>query len=187
MRVISGRARGTNLYSLNGIDTRPTLDRIKESLFNIIHNKIANSYVLDLFSGSGALGIECISRGAKQVVFCDKSFEAIKVIKKNLEKAKMEKEALIINKDYITCLEQMHKKQFEFDLIFIDPPYESEYVKIATDKIIELQLIKNSGIIIIETDDEKRIITDLENKKDINIYDVRKYGRVKLIFINRKG
>ena len=88
MRIISGRARGTKLYTLEGENTRPTLDRVKESLFNIINNKIEDSVVLDLFAGSGAIGIEFLSRRAKQVYFCDKSSKAVAMIEKNLKKTK---------------------------------------------------------------------------------------------------
>lgn len=187
MRVISGRAKGCKLYSLEGIATRPTLDRVKESLFNIIHDKILNSCVLDLFSGSGSLGIECISRGSKKVVFCDKSFEAIKIIKRNLEKTKFEKEAFIINKDYLEALKQLKDQNVEFDLIFVDPPYETDYARIAVEEIIKLSLIKQNGLMIIETDDEQKVSEELADIENINIYDLRKYGRIKLIFINRKG
>ena len=86
MRIISGKARGTKLYTLEGTNTRPTLDRVKESIFNIIQSEIDGAQVLDLFAGSGAIGLECLSRGAEKAVLCDKSKEAIDIIKKNIEK-----------------------------------------------------------------------------------------------------
>ena len=181
MRVISGIARGTKLDSLEGLATRPTLDRVKESMFNIIQNKIENACVLDLFSGSGALAIECLSRGAKEAYFCDKSKDAIKIIKKNIEKTHFESKTVIINKDYLKCLDEINKK---FDIIFLDPPYESNFAEEALKVIIKKELLNNDGIIIFETD--KKDISNIE-KLDINIYDLRKYGRVELIFLNRKG
>ena len=95
MRVISGTARGTNLETLEGNNTRPTLDRVKEALFNIIQCNIVDANVLDLFSGSGALGIEALSRGAKACIMCDKSYEAIQIINKNIRKTHLEEKAKV--------------------------------------------------------------------------------------------
>ena len=99
MRVISGSARGTVLHSIEDISTRPTLNRVKESLFNIIQNDIEDTTVLDLFAGSGAIGIEFLSRRAKQVYFCDKSSKAVAMIEKNLEKTKLKEKAIVYEKD----------------------------------------------------------------------------------------
>jgi len=152
MRVISGSARGTVLHSIEDISTRPTLDRVKESLFNIIQNDIEDTTVLDLFAGSGAIGIEFLSRRAKQVYFCDKSSKAVKNIK--------------------------------FDIIFLDPPYKEEFALDAIEKISNLQLLKDDGIIIIETDEPERDINRINNMNiNYKIYDLRKYGRVSLIFL----
>lgn len=182
MRVISGLARGTKLDSLEGLTTRPTLDRIKESMFNIIQNKIDGAHVLDLFSGSGALAIETLSRGATKAYLCDKSKEAINIIKKNIQKTRFEDKAVIINKDYLKCLNVLEDEKF--DIIFLDPPYQSNFAETALKIIIQKDLLDENGIIIFETD--KNDIKDIE-KLNINIYDLRKYGRVKLVFLNRKG
>ena len=99
MRVISGTARGTKLSSIESIKTRPTLDRVKESLFNILQDKIKDKIILDLFAGSGALGIEALSRGAQKAYFCDINYDAIKILKQNLDKTKLTQKAIIINKD----------------------------------------------------------------------------------------
>lgn len=183
MRVVSGKARGTNLYSLEGNNTRPTLDRVKESLFNIIQRKLDRAKVLDLFARSGALGIEAISRGAETVTFCDKSIDAIKIIKKNIEKTHFEKQSKIINKDYEKCLQILDDK---FDIIFLDPPYKEDLAIKAVEVILKKNLLAENGIIIIETDEEKRELRKLE-KININVYDLRKYGRINLLFLNRKG
>ena len=150
MRVISGSARGTVLHSIEDISTRPTLDRVKESLFNIIQNDIEDTTVLDLFAGSGAIGIEFLSRRAKQVYFCDKSSKAVAMIEKNLEKTKLKEKAIVYNKDYIDCINTV--KNIKFDIIFLDPPYKEEFALDAIEKISNLQLLKDDGIIIIETD-----------------------------------
>ncbi len=183
MRIISGQARGTILYTLEGDSTRPTLDRVKESLFNIIQSKIKESIVLDLFAGSGALGIETLSRGAKKLVLCDKSKQAINIIKKNLEKTRLSKNAIIINDDYKNAIKKMEDK---FDIIFIDPPYMEDIAVKSVKDIIENNLLNEEGLIILETDDEQREIQQLQ-KINVNVQDLRRYGRVKLIFLNRKG
>lgn len=185
MRVISGTARGTLLYSLDGNSTRPTLDRVKEALFNIIQNNIQDAYVLDLFAGSGALGIEAISRGASKAVFCDSSNKAIEIIKKNIEKTHVNSKSQVIKENYKRTLQILEKKE-KFDLIFIDPPYADDIAVDAIKDIVEKDLLAEDGIIILETDEEKRELKNLDNI-DINVYDLRKYGRVKLIFLNRKG
>lgn len=183
MRVISGTAKGTCLESLEGNKTRPTLDRVKEALFNILQSDIRDAYVLDLFSGSGALGIEALSRGAKFCVMADKSSDAIKIITRNLQKTKLQEKAKIVKNDYIKTLNSLNQK---FNLIFIDPPYAEDIAVNAIKHIIELELLAEDGIIILETDEEERELENLK-KINVNVYDLRKYGRVKLIFLNRKG
>lgn len=183
LRIISGKARGTILYSLKGGNTRPTLDRVKESLFNIIQVNVLEARVLDLFAGSGALGLEAISRGAKQVTFCDKSREAIQIIKKNVKKTHFEKYSEIMQADYLECIGQLKGL---YDVIFIDPPYKNNIAVNSIEKILQRNLLSESGIIVLETDEEERELKSLD-KIDINIMDIRKYGRVKLIFLNRKG
>ena len=183
MRVISGTARGTKLNSIDELSTRPTLDRVKESLFNIIHDKIEDSTVLDLFSGSGAIGIEFLSRGCKKAYLCDKSNKAINMIHQNLEKTKLLENAVVLNTDYQKCLQDLAKKGITFDIIYIDPPYKDDIAVDSVKMILSLKLLKKEGIIIIETDEKNR---ELENLKelDIEIYDCRKYGRANLIFLN---
>ncbi|MCI8273343.1 MAG: 16S rRNA (guanine(966)-N(2))-methyltransferase RsmD [Clostridia bacterium] len=184
MRIISGRARGTKLYTLEGTETRPTLDRVKESIFNIIQGEIENSDILDLFAGSGAIGIEMLSRGASKAVLCDKSKQAIEIIKKNIEKTHMEKYVELYNLDFEKMLDKLNGN--EFDIIYLDPPYNTNYIKKSLNKIIETNLIKREGTIIVETDDELRILEDIKNIK-IEIIDKRKYGRATIIFLKRQA
>ena len=183
LRIISGKARGTKLDTLEGLDTRPTLDRIKESLFNILQNKIYESKVLDLFAGSGALGLETLSRGANEAILCDNSYKAIKIIKNNIAKTHCEKQTKVINNDYKETLEML--KNEKFDIIFLDPPYESQFDIQALKIIIENDMLSKEGIIVLETDNEKEKKENLD-KLDINVCDLRSYGRVSLFFLNRK-
>lgn len=180
MRIISGIARGTKLYTLDGNNTRPTLDRIKEPLFSIIQNNIKDAIALDLFSGSGALGLEALSRGAKKAILCDKSYEAMDVIKRNIDKTHFEEKTEVFYGDYKKCLDKLNEK---IDLIFIDPPYKLNIAVKAVDIILKKDLLAKDGIIVLETDDEQREIGQLESL-NINIKDIRTYGRVKLIFLN---
>ena len=184
MRIISGTAKGTKLYTLEGNNTRPTLDRVKESLFNIIQNQIKDAIILDLFAGSGALALESLSRGAKYAYLCDNSKTAIQIINKNIIKTRFEEKTKILNKDYKKNIENIKER---FDIIFIDPPYELNIGVKSIKLILENHILKEDGIIILETDDDIREIKQLEELENITIYDLRKYGRVKLIFLNRKG
>ena len=180
MRIISGNARGTKLYTLEGENTRPTLDRVKESLFNIIQNKVEDSIVLDLFSGSGAIGLEALSRGAKKAILCDNSKQACEIIKKNINKTHLEGKTTIYNMDFRELLKTKIKERC--DIIYLDPPYRTNYAIEAIQIILELKLIKENAIIVIETDEKEKIIGQLE-KVDCKIIDSRKYGRAYLIFI----
>ena len=185
MRVISGVARGTKLNSIDSLETRPTLDRVKESLFNIIQNRIEDSVVLDLFAGSGAIGIEFISRGCKKAYFCEKSTSAFKMICQNIEKTRFLDKSEIFKQDYRKCLEHLKAKNIKFDIVFIDPPYKEDLAVDAVKSIIKLDLLQENGIIIIETDEKERELKELENIQ-VEVQDLRKYGRVHLIFLNRK-
>jgi len=184
MRVISGKARGKKLISLEGTNTRPTLDRVKEALFNIIQFDIENKNILDLFAGSGAIGIEAISRGAKSVTFCDNSSEAIKVIKTNVQNTRSIEQSTILQKDYITALKYLAERQAKFDIIYLDPPYKTDFANIAIEQIINLNLLSKDGIIILETDDTKKE-EEIKNE-GIEIFGKRKYGRAILIFIRKE-
>lgn len=180
MRIISGKARGTKLYTLDGTATRPTLDRVKESLFNIIQNDIEDSTVLDLFSGSGAIGLEFLSRGAKRAVLCDSSKDAIKIIKQNVQKTHFEEKVEVYNMEFTKLVERLQNQKF--DIIYIDPPYATDFIKISLEKIIEYEFVNENTKIIVETDDETRILNQIE-KMDVEITDKRKYGRATIIFL----
>ena len=186
MRIISGSMRGTKLFTLEGLNTRPTLDRVKEALFNILNFELPDSNVLDLFAGCGALSLEALSRGAKKAVLCDNSNEAINVIKKNIEKTRTQDKVEVYKMHYEKVLEKMKNEKQKADIVFLDPPYDSDFAEDAAKKIIQFDLLEESGIIIIETDKLEKVLSNIDNEL-LQIYDTRKYGRVSLIFLKRKG
>lgn len=186
MRIISGTARGTKLFTLEGLDTRPTLDRVKEPLFNIINFDLEDAVVLDLFAGSGALGLEAISRGAKKVFLCEKNRNAANIVEKNIEKTKFQDQAILIRNDFEKAISFIEQQNEKIDVVFIDPPYKTDLIKKSLEKILDSDILNGEFIIIAETDEPERILKDI-NTLNINVFDTRKYGRVSLIFLNRKG
>ena len=187
MRIISGSARGTKLFTLDGYETtRPTLDRVKEALFSKINMKLSETIVLDLFAGCGAIGLESISRGANKAYLVDNSGKAIKIIKQNVDKTKFNDNVIILQEDYLKALSKIKEEKVKFDFVFLDPPYKTDFAIKATKYIIDNELLQDDGIIIIETDIEEIVLTELANIP-IDIIDVKKYGRVTLVFIRRKG
>lgn len=175
MRIISGKNKGRKLKTLEGMNTRPTADRVKESLFNILNNKFIDSVVLDLFAGSGALGLEALSRGANRCVFVDSSKEAIKIIQENIKACRFDEQSTVLNMDYLVAMQKLTKQKF--DIIFVDPPYLNNIELVVLDKIKSLLL--DDGILIIETD-EKTLLPESINGLVKN--DERKYGRTILHF-----
>ena len=176
MRIVGGKYRSRVLAEFTGEDVRPTSDRAREALFNILFTKPQNARVLDLFAGSGALGIESLSRGAREVVFNDLSKSSLAILKKNLTTLKVEigREAVLKNYDYSACLDSLLG---QFDLIFIDPPYRFDYGQKALEKIAQKGLLAKGGIAVYERDRPfEGEIQGLEK------YDDRKYGKTYLTF-----
>ena len=149
MRVITGLARGCRLETLSGDTTRPTAEKVKESLFSAIQFDIEGRRVLDLFAGSGQLGIEALSRGADYCVFVDKNAEAVQVIKRNLQHARLFEKAQVLGTDAVAYLARPTDR---FDLVFLDPPYAAELLLPILDKVSGI--VKDGGIIVCETDRE---------------------------------
>lgn len=172
MRIISGKYRGLKLYEFDGGDVRPTADRVKESLFNILYDKITGARILDLFAGSGNLGIECLSRGAKFVVFNDISRESCSLINKNLSKIK-DNNYKVYNLDFSSCLARADK----FDIVFIDPSYKSEKGTEALEILAENKILNENGIAVYERD--RSFEGDI---KGLKVIDERKYGKTFLTF-----
>ncbi len=178
VRVISGSARGLKLNTPGDDRVRPTTDRVKESMFNIVQDWVYDSQVLDLFAGSGALGIEALSRGASQAVFCDNSLDSIKIIKSNIEKARVVDRSQIVSGDFKRCLRDMEAKNQSFDMIFVDPPYYKELFEEVLDTIRACKILKKDGIVIVEHD-AKRPIGQVEG---LEVYKEKKYGITMLTF-----
>ena len=186
MRVISGRFKGKKLLLPKDKNTGPLKDLVKESIFNLLEhsNKIninlKNSTILDLFSGSGSFGIECLSRESKHVCFFENYFKAIKVLEKNLLLLKNEKKFQIFKEncfEYFNSDNQINKK---FDIIFIDPPYKEIKINMLIERIIYKKLLKKNGILIIHRHKKDKVVIT----EKINIFDTRSYGVSKVYFAN---
>ena len=182
MRIIGGTMRGTKLFTLEGDNTRPTLDRVKEALFSKINFNLQDAIVLDLFAGSGALGLESLSRGAKKSYLCDQSRDAIKIINQNIEKTRTKEKIVLLNCDYKKALEEFKKLNVKFDIVFLDPPYKTNFAEDAAKLIMELELLNEDGIIVLETDNKEKVIENLDTEI-FEINDIKRYGRVYLLFL----
>jgi len=178
MRVISGKFRGIKIPSPKEEIVKPTLDRIKENIFNIIQFDIENSEVLDLFCGSGALGVECLSRFAKDVTFVDNNKQNIEFLKEFLKKLKVENFSVICA-DYFEVLKKSAENEKKYDIIFLDPPYDSNLAEIAIQKIFKFGLLKDNGKIIWEhalEHDTSKFVHKIKQSKT--------YGKIKIDFIS---
>lgn len=147
MRVISGTAKGVSLKTPSGMETRPTTDRVKEAVFSIIQFHIPGARILDLFGGTGQLGIEGLSRGANSAVFVDRREEACALIRENLRRTKLEGSARVVRSDYLTYMKRTKEK---FDIIFLDPPYVEDFLENSLIRITEIDILQSGGIIVAE-------------------------------------
>jgi 16S rRNA (guanine(966)-N(2))-methyltransferase RsmD len=170
MRIISGIRRGHKLYEFKGDDVRPTTDRVKENLFNIIQEHIPSARCLDMFAGSGALSMEAISRGASEAVCVDIDARSIDIIRKNVQSLGFSENCKIVN---MSCFDYIRKDVGKFDLIFLDPPYNKNFIEPVLCQIIENDILDEDGMIVLESDD-----TDFHGELEgLDIYRQRKYGR----------
>jgi len=184
MRVIAGTAKRIQLKTIEGMDTRPTTDRIKETLFNMISEYLADSRFLDLFSGSGAIGIEALSRGAAFAAFVEQNPKAVKCIRDNLKATKLEARANVFATDVISALRRMEGKE-KFDYIFMDPPYDQLLEKQVLEYLHNSELLSEDGLIIVEAS----LDTDVEYIEKLGFSIVREkvYKSNKHIFIEREA
>ena len=180
MRVITGKARGINLKTPEGLQTRPTTDRVKEALFSVIQFDVPTAKVLDLFGGTGQLGIEALSRGAKWAVFVDESEKACKLIRENLKRTHLEQEGTVLRSDYLAYLRRCTEK---FDIILLDPPYAEVFLENALKCITEIDILETGGIIVTERPVGKELPYEFEGYTRSKDY---KYGNT-LITLYRKG
>ena len=179
MRVITGKARGVQLKTPDGMLTRPTADRVKEALFSIINFDLPGAAVLDLFGGTGQLGIEALSRGAKSATFIDAREDACRIIRENLKRTKLETQGRVVRSDYLAYLKRCREK---FDIILLDPPYAEVFLENALKCITEIDILQSGGIIVAERPVEKELPFEFEGYTRSRDY---KYGKT-LLTIYRK-
>ena len=178
MRVISGLYKGRVIDGFDIDGTRPTQDRVKESLFGSIQDYVEDSIVLDLFSGSGNLGIEALSNGAKECYFVDNNKEAIKVINNNLSKINITSN--VLHKDFKDALEYFKSNNIKFDLVFLDPPYKDDYIDYSINYLLENNLLNDNSIIVAEF--ENNIKADYE---ELKIKKEKKFGYKKIVIFKK--
>ena len=179
MRVITGKARGVQLKTPEGMLTRPTADRVKEALFSIINFDIPGANVLDLFGGTGQLGIEALSRGAKRSVFVDAREEACQLIRENLRRTKLAQDGTVIRSDYMDYLNRCRET---FSIIFLDPPYAETYLENALKRITEIDILQTDGIIVTERPVGKELPCEFDGYQRSKDY---KYGKTLLTIYRR--
>lgn len=180
MRVITGKARGVQLKTPDGLLTRPTSDRVKEALFSIINFEIPGAKVLDLFGGTGQLGIEALSRGAESAVFVDAREDACKLIRENLKRTKLEQSGRVVRSDYLDYLGRCKE---QYTIIFLDPPYAEVFLENALKRITEIDILQSDGIIVTERPLGKELLWEFEGFTRSKDY---KYGKT-LLTIYRKA
>ncbi len=176
MRIISGKFKGTQLNSFEFDNIRPTTDRVRENIFNKIAFDIKESYVLDLFGGTGAVSLEFISRGAK-VVTVDNNENSVKLIKKNFEKCKTPANLMFC--DYKKALKMLKEKGQKFDFVFLDPPFESQFGQVAMQLISDYDLLNSDGVIIFEHLTGKKF----DIPENFEIKDEKKYGTISVSYL----
>lgn len=169
LRIIAGIYKNRKLELPPSNITRPTMDRVREAVFSSIDSDITNSVFLDLFSGSGIIGLEAISRGALKVYLNDASNKAIEVIEKNVNSLNCAKNVVISKKDYSTCLNDLSSDHIKFDIVYIDPPYEMKLIKKILDKLVELNLLNDNALVIFESLEEGFV----DERFNLKVY---KYG-----------
>ena len=180
MRVISGKARGVTLKTPEGIKTRPTADRVKEAMFSIIQFDLPGAKVLDLFGGTGQLGIEALSRGAASAVIADQDRIACNLIRENLKRTKLEEQASVVQSDYAAFLRNYRGK---FNVILLDPPYAEEFLENSLKIITEIDILQTGGIIVCERPLEKEFLCDFSGYTRSKDY---KYGNTVLVFFRKE-
>lgn len=179
MRIISGSRRGHRLFEFKGQDIRPTTDRVKEAIFSMIAEHIPKASVLDMFSGSGALSLEMISRGAERAVLIDKDKRSVEVIKKNISSLGFEDSCEVLN---ASCFDYIRRSNERFDVIFLDPPYNKGFIEEALGAIIKNGALAPDGIIVLESDN-----TDFRNEfPGLEMWKQKRYGRTYITVYRNK-
>lgn len=184
MRIITGKLRGMQLFSPKNMDVRPTADRVKESVFNILGPNFTQATVLDLFAGSGNLGLESWSRGATQIVFADISNESLALLKKNIAKAKITSGIKIVKGDALKLIKKFFLAGEKFDYIFCDPPYNKGLVAMLLQALSQDDILKTQGLLIIEHSKEEAVDLLMSNK--LLLFRKEKYGDTFVSFFKKE-
>ncbi|MEW6187690.1 MAG: 16S rRNA (guanine(966)-N(2))-methyltransferase RsmD [Thermodesulfobacteriota bacterium] len=179
MRIIAGTCKGHRLASLKGLQTRPTQDRIREAIFNILEGYGPFEQVADLFAGSGALGLEALSRWGGKALFVDHSKAALACLRDNMEHLKLTENSLIVERDFSRGVDFLKKAGSPFDLVFLDPPYGQDWGPRILPLLFRLPILKETGVMVFEHDMQDRVP---EKMGGWEIRDQRRYGRTKVSF-----
>lgn len=180
MRIITGSAKGTRLKTPRGMGTRPTGDRVKESVFNILGPFLADANVLDLFAGTGNLGLEALSRGAASALFIDKSSASVSLVRENINLTKLTEMAEVLKGDALTLLDRLVKDKKQFELIFCDPPYNKGLVETILAKIDNSDILSMKGIVVVEHSKHEQIRAEFNQLK---VKRTEKYGETLVSFL----
>lgn len=183
MRVITGKAKGHKLNAPSGTKTRPTTDKVKESIFNIIGYIHEDAVVLDLFAGSGAMGIEFLSRGAKECIFIDADRNAVNVIKENLKKTRLMDQSKVFKTDVKKAIAKLKEKAMKFDFVFMDPPYGREFVEATLEQLLDADVLSEDVLIVVEHSNEEQLEECIGK---LRVTDSRKYGISYVTFLEMK-
>ena len=179
MRVVAGSAKSLKLKTIEGMETRPTQDRIKETLFNMIQYDIAGSTFLDLFSGSGGIGIEALSRGAKRAYFVEKAKPALRCIRENLKYTKLNEKAEVMAADVVTAISQLESKKETFDYIFMDPPYNKGFEDHILAVLDKSTICTQDTVVIVESS----LATEISDFQELKVTRIKKYKTNKHTFL----
>ncbi len=180
MRIVAGKNKGNILKSPKDLSVRPTSEKVREALFDILGTSIEEICFLDLFAGSGAVGIEALSRGAKKVIFIEKEPKCIKIIRENLEKTENSQNAVVFKIDFLPGLKLLAKKKYLLDYIFLDPPYNRGLINISLLEISKLPILRKNGLVIAQHYKKEKVMEKLLN--NLKLYNQRRYGECYLSF-----
>ena len=184
MRIITGTARGVRLRTLEGEETRPTAERTKEAVFSMIQFELVGRRILDAFAGSGQMGLEALSRGARTALLIDKNRSAAEIIKKNVELTRMGEKAEVVCGDAADCLKRRAGRE-QYDIVFLDPPYKSELIKQTLNRLIEYEMLSENATVVCESGEPLPLLLkdDPELLEKINVVKTAKYGIAHITFV----
>ena len=179
VRIIAGKNKGNILKSPRDLSVRPTSEKVREALFDILGISVRETCFLDLFAGTGAVGIEALSRGAREVIFIEKELKCIKIIKKNLENTGNSQNAVVYKIDFLSGLKLLGKKKCQLDHIFLDPPYNRGLINISLLEISKLPILRHNGLVIAQHYKKEKV---MENINNLKLFNQRIYGECYLSF-----